>query len=466
MELKVHDQEIFLQRLWKSRKLFSEELRTISGERVEVIYAGSENLDTGPDFKDAILKINSKLLKGDVEVHLEPSGWYAHGHHQDSRYNRVVLHVISQAPKDFGFIEREDGVRVPQLLVKADRAKSQLWKASRSSVLNEVTIVENCPLSQCDETRIVGTLNLAGRLRLLEKAERMQEEFSGVSWDQLIYKRVMEALGYSKNVSPFSKLAELVPYEVLVREMQWVPDELAQNRVAALLFGAAGLLPSQSSCRELDSITRAFVTTLESLWNQLSHRLEIKPMKTEAWQFFRLRPQNFPTRRIAGMVQIVHKLHHEGFIGYLTKPLTQQPLDCEKTALELEFVFSIPAQGFWADRYRFTDNEKTMKSGKGLALIGRDRARDVVVNIVLPALLLYAQETQHGALKNAVRELFLGYPKLSENSITKAMRAQLFENKRRPRRAHRLASQQQGMIHLHRNYCRPLRCSECLTLGN
>jgi hypothetical protein len=467
MELKIHDQEIVLQKLWKSRKLFGEELRTISGERVEVIYAGKENLDSGPDFKDAILKIESKLLKGDIEVHLEPSGWYAHGHHEDPRYNGVVLHIISQAPRDGGLIEREDGVQVPQLLVEDDRAKSELWKTPKSNSAREVIIVENCPLSRCDDPKIITTLNIAGDLRLLEKARRMQEALSQLSWDQLIYKRVMEALGYSKNVTPFGKLAELVPYEVLVGEMQWVPDELAHSRAAALLFGAAGLLPSQSSSSEpLDSDAREFVAALESLWNQLSHRLEIKPMKSEAWQFFRLRPQNFPTRRIAGMARIVHRLHHEGFIAYLSKLFTKRPLECEKVVTELESILSVPAEGFWADHYRFSGAGKTTMPGKGLALVGRDRARDIVVNTVLPVLLFYGEETQNGALKNAVRELFLRYPRLSENAVTKAMRTQLFENKKGLSRSLKFASQQQGMIHLQRNYCRPLRCSECLDLDN
>jgi len=77
MELKVHDQEIELQRLWKSRKLFKHGLRTLTGKDIEVMFGGIENLDAGPDFKDAAIKLDGSILKGDIEVHLEPAGWVA-----------------------------------------------------------------------------------------------------------------------------------------------------------------------------------------------------------------------------------------------------------------------------------------------------------------------------------------------------------------------------------------------------
>jgi len=134
MELKIHDQEIRLQKLWKSRKLFkiNQSLKTTAGKMVEVLYSGTENLDSGPDFKDAIIKLDGVLLKGDIEVHLDASGWYAHQHHHDPAYNNVILHVISKKSKNEKCIEREDGVEVHQVYVNMGNDSTGLQKTSKA----------------------------------------------------------------------------------------------------------------------------------------------------------------------------------------------------------------------------------------------------------------------------------------------------------------------------------------------
>jgi len=88
----------------------------------------------------------------------------------------------------------------------------------------------------------------------------------------------------------------ILPFDQLLRNAQWVSEEMALKKCAALLFGAAGVLPSQSKISEikLDAESLDYVAPLQYLWDQMSHRLEIKPMKHHEWQFFRLRPQKLP----------------------------------------------------------------------------------------------------------------------------------------------------------------------------
>lgn len=457
MELKIHDQEVLLQKLWKSRKLFTQELRTVSGEIVEVVFAGSENLDAGPDFKDAVIKIGGRLLKGDVEVHLNENGWYEHGHHCDPRYNKVILHLISQESTDKKFIQREDGAPVHQLCIDPEQQKSALWKNNIETEKSEALIVEDCPLSQQAEAKILATINAAGQRRLLMRTEQLREDLHGSSWDHLIYKKIMEALGYSKNQAPFLKLAETVPYETVCAEMQWVDEEMALLKCAALLYGAAGLLPSQgkSSGVGSDAATLTYSAPLEQLWQQMSHRLEINSMKPHAWQFFRLRPQNFPTRRLAGMVQLMFRFYRQGFLDGLLKIFNGQSQNYVLIINELENALTIKAEGYWRDHYRFGD-APDLQQKSDEALIGRERARDILLNIILPVAYLFAVESSDGALKNTVQEIYARYPKLSENAITRAMKQQLNADQ-----VIRFASQQQGLIYLHKLYCRPLKCSEC-----
>ena len=63
-------------------------------ESYEVLFPGVRNQGAGPDFKGAVLRRDGKTIGGDIELHLDPSGWRAHGHHGDSRYRGVVLQVV------------------------------------------------------------------------------------------------------------------------------------------------------------------------------------------------------------------------------------------------------------------------------------------------------------------------------------------------------------------------------------
>jgi len=188
---------------------------------------------------------------------------------------------------------------------------------------------------------------VAGARRLQEKVEQLQEDLIHASWEQLIYKKIFEALGYSKNQIPFRKLSEVAPYEMICSEMQWVSEEMAVKKCAALLFGAAGLLPSQSKNSEikLNAESLDYIAPLEYLWDQMSHRLEIKPMKSYEWQFFRLRPQNFPTRRLAGMVQLLLKFNKQGFLTGFEKIFSGNIQDYKRLASELESNLLIKAEG-------------------------------------------------------------------------------------------------------------------------
>ncbi len=84
--------ERHLQAVWFEQRYFKD-LKTIHGETIEVISPGIWNSEAGPDFKKAHLIIGGKELKGDVEIHLTEAGWEQHNHHNDPRYNDVVLHL-------------------------------------------------------------------------------------------------------------------------------------------------------------------------------------------------------------------------------------------------------------------------------------------------------------------------------------------------------------------------------------
>ena len=87
---------------------------------------------------------------------------------------------------------------------------------------------------------------------------------------------------------------------------------------------------------------------------------------------------------------------------------------------------------------------------KQSTLIGADRARDITINIVLPFVLAYANETEDSQLKNTVLQVYHQHPKLASNKIIKNIANLLFENEK----VVNTALKQQGLLHLNKTYCK------------
>ena len=62
--------EDFLHYIWKFRLFDKQDLKTNDGENLEIFSAGIQNLDSGPDFQNARIKIGETIWAGNVEVHL------------------------------------------------------------------------------------------------------------------------------------------------------------------------------------------------------------------------------------------------------------------------------------------------------------------------------------------------------------------------------------------------------------
>ncbi|MDZ7725373.1 MAG: DUF2851 family protein [candidate division KSB1 bacterium] len=107
--------ESFLYYLWQNRSFEHHDLRTLCGRRVEILEKGRQNHDSGPDFLDALLRIDGELKRGDVEIHSVAGDWFAHRHHQDPRYNSVLLHVVTMDCKQNFETLCENGGTVPIL---------------------------------------------------------------------------------------------------------------------------------------------------------------------------------------------------------------------------------------------------------------------------------------------------------------------------------------------------------------
>ena len=66
------------------------------GARIEILSRGEWNHEAGPDFKNAKIRYQGKILRGDIELHRKSSDYIRHGHLADAAYANVILHVVEE----------------------------------------------------------------------------------------------------------------------------------------------------------------------------------------------------------------------------------------------------------------------------------------------------------------------------------------------------------------------------------
>src|SRR5688572_4401682 len=107
--------EDFLAYVWKFQYFDKTNLQTESGEALTVLRTGLQNVNAGPDFLDASLKIGEIIWAGSVELHIKASDWQRHLHTSDQKYDQVILHVVWE--NDLPVL-RTNGTEVPVLALK------------------------------------------------------------------------------------------------------------------------------------------------------------------------------------------------------------------------------------------------------------------------------------------------------------------------------------------------------------
>ena len=295
----------------------------------------------------------------------------------------------------------------------------------------------------------------AGLARFEQKADRFSEGRQQASWNQLLYIGIMDALGYSKNQQPFRKLARLLPFEALHRYTLGSGTR-RELKLQAMLFGVAGLLPSQDPRLLIqDDADRHYLEQLENFWQRISKRMGVTCMSREEWRFFRLRPINFPSRRIAGVSVLLHRFLDTGIPEHLLAILDKHSTSCKKCISIFEGLFICTTNGYWAEHYQLDGSKLTSPKP---TLIGAQRAREIVINVVLPALLAYSGENNSAELYDTVLRVYQQYPKSGSNEIIRNMIEQCLhsDNTIIQRTIH-----QQGLLHLYHMFCRHYECDRC-----
>jgi hypothetical protein len=311
---------------------------------------------------------------------------------------------------------------------------------------------------------IVGRIEVAGDERLLSKAAIMEADLDVYgSADEVFYRGLMEALGYSANREPMRTVASALPLSQLLTLP--LDDDAGERAILleSILLGAGGFLPSQRSDLEvLDWLSTEHAGELEELWRSYAPFLGLAPEKglVTGWRVERVRPANSPVRRLAaGAYLLARLLWEQG--GILGSFLSRLDLPPDQLARRWTALLSVTGTGYWAS---YADFGHPLRADKEeMALIGTSRAADIVVNVLLPLIVAYATRTETQALQEATLSVYAHYPRLADNQITRAMTEEALGP--RGKGAINGARRQQGLIHLYRLYCQARRCYECPVSG-
>lgn len=392
-------------------------LRTVTGSTVDVIQAGIRNSGDGPDFLGAVIAIESpglprRVIRGDVEMHLKAADWFAHGHETNPAFASVVLHVVEDAQ---GMMEIA-GALVLELRGDTRRVKRKT-KVITPRLLNP---------GAGKAHDAAAMLDALGDARLEERAAAMEGDIAVVGPEQALYEAVLRGLGYTRNMTAFQEIARLMPIGTLRGLTNGAPDDAARvARLTGLLFGTAGLLPSQRSGAaqgrlpfsdlKMSNARDSFTASAETEWARYPG---LESLPRGSWQTFRVRPDNHPVRRMGAAVELMRRwLQGPGMVNDLRVAVSEagNPRDAAKLLID---ALVIPSTGYWASHHDFGKVRRSRPS----ALIGQGRALDMLATAVLPFLLAVADLESDVILEQKTRQIYAVLPNPGESEAARRAR--------------------------------------------
>lgn len=412
--------EDFLHYVWKYKLFTTNNLQTTSKDDLILLKSGLHNKNAGPDFLNAQLKIDKQIWVGNIEIHIKTSDWYLHKHETDANYDAVILHVVWE---DDTTIFMKNNVPLPTLVLKDLVSKTALKNYQNLFSTQQRWIPCQNEINTVDEF----ILNNWKERLFFERLERKSKEINVLlveknnDFEAVLFQLLAKNFGLKVNGDVFLRLAKSVDFSV-IRKIR--PDD---NQLAALFFGQAGFLEEE--------VQNEYHQQLKNEYTYLQHKYNLIPIAKNLFSFFRMRPNNFPTIRIAQLVSLYHL--HQNLFSKLMK---------QTVLKDFYALFSVEVNPFWKTHYTF---EKVSKlSTKKLTTSFIDL---LLINTIIPLKFLY-QKNRGEVDENEFLEL-LKKIKPEKNSIISKFSELKITSKN--------GYETQSLLELKNCYCAPKRCLEC-----
>ncbi|RFZ89885.1 DUF2851 family protein [Mucilaginibacter conchicola] len=414
--------EDFLHYVWQFRLFNRINLRTTEGEELEIQSVGLHNKNAGADFQNARIRIGDTTWAGNAELHLSSSDWQKHGHTTDGAYDNVILHVVYN---DDLPLFRADGKRVPTLELK-DRIPAELHYRYHNLVFGNQSIIP-CEGSIATVDSIT-MQNWLTRILVERLEKRSQTVIAALQqnrgdWEETFYQFLAANFGFKVNALPFELMAKSLPQNILAKHKN------NAIQIEALIFGQAGFLDGE--------MEDAYPKALQTEYNFLRKKYTLSPIENHLWKFLRMRPQNFPTVRLAQFAALVYQSNH----------LLSKVLEIKDIKEMRELFSNIRVNEYWETHYRFDKESKASSKSLGAASIDT-----LILNTVVLFLFSYGKHLQLQYYVSRALKMLENIPAEHNNITDDFVNLGLKINS---------AFDSQALLELKNSYCSYKKCLQC-----
>jgi hypothetical protein len=410
--------ERLLQFIWQFQYFNKSELTTSAGEYLQVIFPGKYNINQGPDFSEAKVKIGNALWNGSVEVHFRTSDWEKHKHHRDENYNNVILHVVWEHDAS------QNSVPILELKERVSKILLQRYEELMKSVgfiacENSIHLVQDITWKSWKERL------LAERLIRKSKIVETCLQQSNYHWEETFWWLLARNFGIKVNADTFEGMARSIPLTVLSKHKNQI------HQLEALLLGQMNLLNKD--------FEEDYPKMLKREYDFYKKKYNLKSTPSHVF-FLRMRPGNFPTIRLAQLAMLIFESAH--LFSKIKEAVSLS---------EVKKWFDVTANDYWHYHYTFDEPSSFKEKKLGAAMTG-----NIIINTLVPVLFAYGNYLNEEKYKEKALH-WLEETTAENNSITKRFQQLNIENKN--------AFDSQALIELKNEYCAKKRCLEC-SAGN
>lgn len=411
--------EDFLHYLWQYKKFNFSDLQTMQGDSLSVIHSGHYLQNSGPDFFNAQIIVANQKWAGNVEIHLKSSDWYLHHHEKDANYDNVILHVVWEHDTP---VFRKNNSEIPVLELRNYVAKESLQKYQSLISAKSWIYCEN----QIKSTDSFVLENWQERL-FFERLERKSIPVNQLlietenDWEAVLFCMLAKNFGLNTNGESFYKMAQSIPFSIIRKESFEVEN------LESLFFGMIDLLPIEAE--------DLYGKDLKNRFGYILQKYQLQKAIIQPVEFFKHRPDNFPTIRLVLLAMLYHKRQN----------LFSQIISITKKE-DFYRLFELSVSDYWLTHYQFDKESPKKKKQFSKSFIDL-----LIINTIVPIQFAYAKSqgkeiseailtlvSQIASEKNIIIEKFFNFGIKAKNA---------FET--------------QSLLQLKNEYCNHGKCLQC-----